>query len=184
MNLHSYYYDDESLNEPMPQEVEKSSQLMSKKTGEEKVVEFVIGLQEFAVNLFETKEVINSPEITPIPNAPPYIRGMTNLRGIITTVIDLKEFLNVKGSGSGTKRERVIILDPSLCHKSIGIVVDDVRSVQNYRAEDIDLTDRSKERYQLGVIKKQLKLAGGKNKSDLVLLLDIKGIIQKIQDEL
>jgi chemotaxis signal transduction protein len=63
-------------------------------------------------------------------------------------------------------------------------VVDDVRSVQNYREDEIDLNDRAGERYQLGVIKKQTKTTDDRTRSELVILLDIKGIIDKIKDEL
>ncbi|HQB99066.1 MAG TPA: chemotaxis protein CheW [Methanospirillum sp.] len=189
---HSYYYD-ESLYDETDQKIPETDasaqkkEVKSAKTGEDKVVEFVIGTQGFAVDLFETKEVINSPEITPIPNTPGYIRGMTNLRGVITTVIDLQAFLSVKETGTTgevKKKERVIILDPSICHKAVGIVVDDVRSVQNYREDEIDLNDRAGERYQLGVIKKQTKTTDDRTRSELVILLDIKGIIDKIKDEL
>lgn len=182
-NMHSYYYEDSST-EPSSSDQSGTRLIHTRKTNEKKVVEFIIGNQGFAVDLFDTKEVINSPEITPIPNTSAYIMGMTNLRGVITTVIDLNAFLSIRGTEAQKIKERVIILDPSLCHKAIGIVVDDVRSVQNYRGEDIDLTDGSSERYQLGVIKKQVKTAEGKRKSELVILLDIRGIVQKIQDEL
>ena len=189
---HSYYYD-ESLYDETDQKIPETDasaqkkEVKTAKTGEDKVVEFVIGTQGFAVDLFETKEVINSPEITPIRNTPGYIRGMTNLRGVITTVIDLQAFLSVKETGTTgevKKKERVIILDPSICHKAVGIVVDDVRSVQNYREDEIDLNDRAGERYQLGVIKKQTKTTDDRTRSELVILLDIKGIIDKIKDEL
>jgi purine-binding chemotaxis protein CheW len=61
----------------------------------EQVVEFVIGDERFAVDLFDTREEINTPEVTPIPNAPVFITGMIDLRGVITTIIDLGEMMHI-----------------------------------------------------------------------------------------
>ncbi|HWQ62953.1 MAG TPA: chemotaxis protein CheW, partial [Methanospirillum sp.] len=48
-------------------------------------VEFVLGTEYFAINLFNIKEVITSSDITSLPNSPAYIKGIMDLRGAITT---------------------------------------------------------------------------------------------------
>ncbi|MDD1729889.1 MAG: chemotaxis protein CheW [Methanospirillum sp.] len=160
------------------------SHVSRQRTHDEKVIEFIIGSQAFAMNLSDTKEVISRPEITPLPGTASYIRGITDLRGLITTVIDIRQFLSLHPAETQIMKERVIILDPSLCQKSIGILVDDVRSVQNYQSEDIDLSDRQSDRYQSGVIKKHTTNAEGKSSSELILLLDIKKIVRMIKDDI
>ncbi|PKL60286.1 MAG: chemotaxis protein CheW, partial [Methanomicrobiales archaeon HGW-Methanomicrobiales-4] len=96
----------------------------SRKNDSEQVVEFVIGDERFAVDLFDTREVINTPEVTPIPNAPEFITGMIDLRGVITTIIDLRVMMNIKAESTGKKRSRVIVLDKTVSEKMIGILVD------------------------------------------------------------
>jgi len=81
----------------------------------------------FAVNLFDTREISTTPEVTPIPNAPSCITGMIDLRGVIITIIDL----------------RVIVLDATVSKKKIGILVDDVYSVTTYNKSDINQESHS-----------------------------------------
>lgn len=73
----------------------------SRKNGSVQVVEFVIGDERFAIDLFDTREVITIPEVTPIPNAHPCITGMIDLRGVITTIIDLRVMMNITRESTG-----------------------------------------------------------------------------------
>jgi purine-binding chemotaxis protein CheW len=73
----------------------------SRISGSEQVVEFVIGNELFAVDLFDTKEVINTPEVTPIPNTPDFVTGMIDLRGVITMIIDLRAMMHINTESLG-----------------------------------------------------------------------------------
>lgn len=159
----------------------------SRTTGFEQVVEFVIGDERFAVDLFDTREVINTPEVTPIPNAPPFITGMIDLRGVITTIIDLREMMHITRESTGKKRSRVIVLDKTVSEKMIGILVDDVSSVTTYAKEDIDQDAQSSSeshRDIIGVIRKHKKDGAGKDKSMLVIWLDIKKMVERVETDL
>jgi purine-binding chemotaxis protein CheW len=151
------------------------------------VVEFVIGDEMFAVDLFDTREVITTPNVTPIPNVPEFITGMIDLRGVITTIIDLRVMMHITRESSGKKRSRVIVLDKTVSEKMIGILVDDVYSVTTYNKNDIDQEAHSSSegsRDILGVIRKHRKDGKGKDKSVLVIWLDIKKMIQRIEKDL
>lgn len=159
----------------------------SRTNGSEQVVEFLIGDEWFAVDLFDTREVITTPEVTPIPNAPVFITGMIDLRGVITTIIDLREMMHITRESLGKKRSRVIVLDKTVSEKMIGILVDDVSSVTTYAKEDIDQdaqSSRESHRNIIGVIRKHKKDAGGKDKSTLVIWLDIKKMIEQVETDL
>lgn len=159
----------------------------SRMSGDEQVVEFVICDERFAVDLFDTREVINTPEVTPIPNTPSFITGMINLRGLITTIIDLRVLMNIKAESTGKKRSRVIVLDKTVSEKMIGILVDDVSSVTTYTKDDIDQDAQSStenHRDIIGVIRKHKKDGGGKDKSVLVIWLDIKKMVGRVETEL
>ena len=54
------------------------------------VVEFLLGDEHFAIDLFEVREVVEYTRITHLPDTPPHIRDIIDLRGEITTIIDLK----------------------------------------------------------------------------------------------
>ena len=159
----------------------------SRASGFEQVVEFLIGDERFAVDLFDTREVINTPEVTPIPNAPPFITGMIDLRGVITTIIDLREMMHITRESTGKKRSRVIVLDKTVSEKMIGILVDDVSSVTTYAKEDIDQDAHSSDdshRDIIGIIRKQIKDAHGKETRKLVIWLDIQKMIRRVEKDL
>jgi purine-binding chemotaxis protein CheW len=159
----------------------------SRKSSFEQVVEFIIGDEQFAVSLFDTREVITTPEVTPIPNVPPFITGMIDLRGVITTIIDLRVLMHITRESSGKKLSRIIVLDKTVSEKMIGILVDDVSSVTTYVNEDIDMDAQSSQeghRDIIGVIRKHAKDAEGKEARKLVIWLDIKKMIGRIKEEI
>ncbi|MDD1729765.1 MAG: chemotaxis protein CheW [Methanospirillum sp.] len=145
-------------------------------------VEFMLGHEYFAVNLFHTREVITPTEITPLPNTPAYIRGVMDLRGSITTIIDLKILLNLTDEIEQKKRSRIIILDQEASEKPVGILVDDVYSVSTHHADDIDRNAEDEIhtiRNILGVIRKNVK-----DGHKLILWLDIQAIRASIEKDL
>jgi len=177
---------DHPVNKPVMREG-RAFKSRSRMSGSEQVVEFVIGNERFAVDLFDTREVINTPDVTPIPNAPPFVTGMIDLRGVITTIIDLREMMHITRESTGKKQSRVIVLDKTVSEKMIGILVDDVSSVTTYSKEDIDQDAQSSNeshRDIIGVIRKHKKDAGGKEKSTLVIWLDVKKMIGRVEKDL
>ena len=47
---------------------------------------FVVGEEEYGVRILRAKEIIEYGVVTTIPNAPPFIRGVINLRGRVVPV--------------------------------------------------------------------------------------------------
>jgi purine-binding chemotaxis protein CheW len=86
---------------------------------------FALAEEKFAMPLLNVKEVIAVPEITPIPQTPPYFLGIMNLRGQIITVMDLRVKLGLKAAR--TSETAVVICD--LAPYTVGVVVDSVLSV-------------------------------------------------------
>jgi len=95
--------------------------------------------------------------------------------------------MHITTESSGKKKSRIIVLDRSITEKPIGILVDDVFSVTTYGNEDIDKENTSSQKTHrdiLGVIRKKTKITGEKDKSGLVVWLDIRTMIEKIASEL
>jgi purine-binding chemotaxis protein CheW len=57
---------------------------------------FKVGNDNFAFSVLQVQEVIRELEVTPIPLAPSYIKGLMNLRGQIVTSISLRELFGLK----------------------------------------------------------------------------------------
>jgi purine-binding chemotaxis protein CheW len=143
-------------------------------------VEFVLGTEYFAINLFNIREVITSSDITPLPNSPAYIKGIMDLRGTITTIVDLRDLLNLRNQAEQKKRSRIIILDQKTTDKSVGVLVDDVYSVSTHQSSDIEHDDTSNSgRNILGVIRKNQN-----NSHKLIVWLDIGKICASIRNDL
>ena len=153
-----------------------------KKIGKIQVVEFMLGNDLFAVDLFDIKEVISWTVTTPLPNSPPYIIGIINLRGDVTTIVDLKQLLHITGRDVCDENTGFIVLDSVFTTRPVGIAVDEVLSVSTYHDSDVDRqiggggggTDHIK-----GIIKKKTRV-GDENRTDLLIWLDIQNIINQI----
>lgn len=144
------------------------------------VVEFLLGDDTYAVNLFDVREIVEASKITPLPHAPPHIRGIIDLRGEITTIIDLRTLIGAtKRAGSDSEDLRFIVLDESVTNGKTGVVVDEVASVLTVPLSDIDQSNRGSDEdsYILGVIKKEVG-ERGESKKELVIWIDICGLIR------
>lgn len=148
-------------------------------------LEFMLGHEFFAINLFHTREVIIPNEIIPMPGASSFIKGMMDLRGTITTIVDLKKLMNIISNSTFKQRSRIIILDNDISEKPLGILVDDVSSVSTYRSSDIEKGTKGSDnvRYISGVIRKPLK-SGKKEGDGLIIWLDISAMMKSLQDDL
>ena len=176
---------DESPAEPSDTVIQTENYSKNRKGKTEdslQFVEFILGHEYFAVNLFHTREVLTPSEITPLPSAPSYIKGVMDLRGSITTIIDLKTLMHITAESASTKRSRIIILDQEISEKPIGILVDDVYSVSTHMSKDIDRdSDRKTDtvRNVKGIIRRTLK-EGDKENHKLILWLDIQSMMRAI----
>ena len=51
---------------------------------------FIVGGQEYGVDILRVQEIKGWDSVTRIPNTPPYIKGVLNLRGAIVPIVDLR----------------------------------------------------------------------------------------------
>lgn len=121
--------------------------------------------EEYGVEISYVQEIIRIPQVTKIPDVPPYMEGVINLRGKVVPVIDLKEKF---GLGQSQRHEDSRLLVLNLEGAIIGIVVDDVSEVLQL---DESLMETLPENID-GVNGNCLK-GVGKMDGRLLLLLDI-----------
>ncbi len=99
------------------------------KTAEEKLdqmISFAISDEDYGVDIQTVKEVIRKKEITRLPKAPAFVKGVINLRGDVIPIIDLRERFNMEQQ-EYTNMTRVIVVEVD--GRSIGMVVDSVSHV-------------------------------------------------------
>jgi purine-binding chemotaxis protein CheW len=87
---------------------------------------FTLGPEEYAIDILKVQEIRGYENPTTIANAPPFIKGVINLRGTIVPIVDLRIRFQV-GAVEYTPFTVVIILN--IGGRVVGIVVDGVSDV-------------------------------------------------------
>lgn len=99
---------------------------------------FLLAGEEYGVDILRVQEIKGWGKATKIPNTPPYVKGVINLRGTIVPIIDLRERFNLESSEYGLTTV-VIVLKVAInaCDRIVGIVVDAVSDVYNVTNEQV-----------------------------------------------
>jgi purine-binding chemotaxis protein CheW len=98
------------------------------------MINFTVGGDEYAVEIQKVREVINFREITQLPKAPSFVKGIINLRGEVIPVIDLREKFGLSHEGYSPLTNVVIV---EIGRKAVGVVVDSVRHVIRVAPSDL-----------------------------------------------
>ncbi len=142
------------------------------------VVEFEIGGEHYAFDIHLAREIVEMIPITPIPGAPPYIAGIINLRGEITNIIRINEILSLN-KGRNVEDQKIIVLVTRENEGSgVGIIVDEVHSVNVVPEEDIEKLGENTSYDTSGFIKGIIKVKKGEDKKEgLVIWLDMEKVL-------
>jgi len=98
------------------------------------VLVFVLGGDEYGVDILKVQEIRGYDKVTPIPAAPAYVKGVVNLRGTIVPVIDLR----VKfGLAEVRYDEFTVVVILRLATRVVGVVVDGVSDVVALTASEV-----------------------------------------------
>jgi purine-binding chemotaxis protein CheW len=135
-----------------------------------KFLVFQVGNMSCGIDILKIEGLNRVPAITPVFSAPPYVKGLLNLRGQLVTVFDLGKRLGLNPSHL-TKSSRIIIV--RLNSEYIGLLVDSVIEVVSCQQKCVEKpppnsTD-SQESFFCGIIK---------YKNMLTTILDIEEIIK------
>ena len=134
-------------------------QSQQKKTGYEEaeviqLIVFDLGDEEYGANINQVREIIRTGMITPIPDSPDFIRGISNIRGEVPVIIDLKARFFLASVKREVENRHIIITEQD---KNIfGLLVDEVTEVLRIPQSDIksapEIVTRIDREYVNGVI--------------------------------
>jgi purine-binding chemotaxis protein CheW len=123
-------------------------------TSEMRIVSFLVGDREFAVNISRIIEIIYYKPAMPLPESPEFVEGVVDLRGTVIPVLNLKKRLHLPSKNT-TRPNHILIV--RLKDKMIGIVVDEVKQVVQIDEEQIqssqNILERTSSKYLQGVCK-------------------------------
>ncbi|HBA86578.1 MAG TPA: chemotaxis protein CheW [Geobacter sp.] len=90
------------------------------------LVSFNLGAEEYAVEVLKVREIIRMTPITHVPNTPPSVEGIINLRGKVIPIISLRNRFSMCGA-EGDQHTRIMVMD--IDGKLMGFIVDGVSEV-------------------------------------------------------
>ena len=109
------------------------TKLASEPSGQEFLV-FTRGDEEYGIDILKVQEIRGYDQVTRIANTPALIKGVTNLRGVIVPIVDLRiKFSQVDVDYN----DNTVVIVLNLGQRVVGIVVDGVSDVLSLTAEQI-----------------------------------------------
>ena len=143
--------------------------------GEEQVVVLELAGEAYGVEISRVQEIIRMQPITRIPNGPAFIEGVTNLRGRVIPVLDLRKRFGLAQSAP-TRRSRIVVGE--LGAHTVGLMVDGVSEVLRVSDEAVEppstLVTTSDSAFLRGVAKLGERL---------ILLLDLSRILSRDEQD-
>ena len=101
------------------------------------LVSFEIGTEEYAIPILAVQEINRMMPITRVPNSPPSVEGVINLRGRIIPVIDLRKRFGITPTTEAAD-ERIIVVEVGEQGRVLGFTVDRVNQVLRLNREIVD----------------------------------------------
>lgn len=142
---------------------------------EEKVIVFDLNNEEYGIPVKNVKSIEKIQFITRVPKVQNFVKGVINLRGVVTPIIDLRLRFNFEEK-QYDERTRIIIV--TLEDKEVGFIVDSANDV-------IDIPTESIENAPEVVGEKEHEYIEGVAKIDkrLLILLDLENVLNMSDQE-
>jgi purine-binding chemotaxis protein CheW len=133
---------------------------------------FKLGDELFAIDVAQVREVLEVSQITKVPTAPDYMRGVVNVRGQATPVVDLRRRFGLP-KGTDTVHTRIIVMELELDGEAtvLGGIADSVHEVIELEPGSIDPPPRIAMRWRTDFI-----LGMGKRGDNFIIILDVKAV--------
>jgi purine-binding chemotaxis protein CheW len=130
---------------------------------------FKLGAELFAINVAQVREVLEVAQITKVPTAPRYMRGVVNVRGQATPVVDLRLKFGLSESPD-TVHTRIIVMELELDGEAtvLGGIADSVHEVIELEPGSINPPPRIAMRWRTDFIQGM-----GKRGDDFIIILDV-----------
>jgi purine-binding chemotaxis protein CheW len=139
------------------------------------LVSFVLEDVEYGVDILLVHEILRFPEITRLPNAPDFIKGVINLRGNVIPVVDVRKRFGFS-KAKVTDLTRIIVIETN--DKLTGLMVDNVHQVVRITQNNVDppseLIEGVSEEYIWGI---------GRLKDRLIVILNLANILFLEEDQ-
>lgn len=117
---------DQSTAEPETDASAAETASSPEPAAETEMLAFLLSGEEYVVAVGQVNEVLKMWSLTPVPNAPEHILGVSSLRGTMLTIIDLGKRLGL-GPAAMSEKSRVVVV--TVNDEKVGFIVDRVTGV-------------------------------------------------------
>jgi purine-binding chemotaxis protein CheW len=128
------------------------------------LVSFVVGGEEFGLEILRVQEIIRIQQLTRVPNSRSFVDGVINLRGKVIPIVSLRKCLGLEDRPHD-KQTRIVVVEVN--GTVLGFIVDSVSEVLRIPAETIEPPPR------LGKVEREYVSGVGKLDDRLLILLDL-----------
>jgi purine-binding chemotaxis protein CheW len=106
-----------------------------------KYLTVVLESEAYGIAVLKVREIIRLQKITPVPQMPPFVKGVINLRGRVIPIVDLRVKFGLKAEF--TERTCIVVVQVKLPTEQtvqMGLIVDSVEEVVTLAANEIEPT--------------------------------------------
>ncbi|NJB68304.1 purine-binding chemotaxis protein CheW [Desulfobaculum xiamenense] len=140
------------------------------------LVTFHLGRERYGVEVVRVREIVRMQSITAVPRSPKHVLGVTNLRGSLVSVMDLRMRLGLERIPYGPKT-RILIVEAGV--QPVGLVVDSVADVMRLPREAMGETSGLLSGSEARCVRSVAEIGDG----SLLLELDLDDLLGGEQDE-
>lgn len=135
-------------------------------------ITFKLGDELFAIPVAQVREVLDLTEITHVPTAPAYMRGVVNVRGSAIPVVDLRLKFGLPPKADSVN-SRIVVLELQLDGETtvVGGIADSVHTVIELEPNDIKEPPRIAMRWRSDLIRGM-----GRQDEHFIIILDIEKV--------
>jgi purine-binding chemotaxis protein CheW len=154
---------------------DKERQFSKENAGHEYLI-FRLGNEEYGIEILKVQEIRGYDRVTRIANSPDFIAGVTNLRGVIVPIVDLRVKFQMQNADFD---ENTVVIVLNLGDRVVGMVVDGVSDVLSLDptlikpSPDFSVTLATKYLLGLGTLEERM-----------LILVDIKKLLNSEEMEL
>jgi purine-binding chemotaxis protein CheW len=135
-------------------------------------ITFKLGDELFAINVAQVREVLELSLITKVPSAPDYMRGVINVRGKATPVVDLRLKFGLPKTND-TVHSRIVVMELELDGETtvVGGIADSVHEVIELEPSQINPPPRIAMRWRTELIEGM-----GRRGDEFIIILNLKQV--------
>lgn len=98
------------------------------------IVEFTMAHERYGVESRFVREVFPLRALTPIPGTPPFVLGIVNVRGRVSSLVDLKKFFSLPEKGLSDTNHVILLFTTEM---EFGILADSMLGVRTIPTDDL-----------------------------------------------